>query len=205
MRLGLPPDTHHRDRLTMSSTTDNLVRCPRPGRGRRLGRRRSQLRVRMVSSSRRARSAYPLHIRPITFMGETRRRGLRVHRPSPADLGTFVLRRDRPHALDRAHEGSEPAVDVVEDIGVAVRSIDPGDGLVQTAAVREPDRASLANGAPVGRLVCHLADRWEGGEAPREHLGQPGCHQSIECDGGFHGDESRRLDAVTRHGRKATR
>ena len=96
-------------------------------------------------------------------------------------------------------------MDVVEDIGIAVRSIDRGDGLAQTAAVREPDRASLANGAPVVWLPCHLAYRWEGGVAPREDFGQPGCHQTLESNCGFHGDESRRLDAVTGHGRKATR
>ena len=93
---------------------------------------------------------------------------------TPADLGTSALRCDRPNALDRAHEGSEPAVDVVKDIGVGVRSIDRGDGLVQTAAVREPDRAPLANGATVVWLPCHLGDRWEGGQAPREDSGQPG-------------------------------
>ena len=43
------------------------------------------------------------------------------------------------------------------------------------------------------------------GIAPREDLGQPGRHQSIERDDGFHGDESRRLDPVAQHGHKATR
>ena len=47
-----------------------------------------------------------------------------MHRPSPADIGTGALRCDRPNALDGAHEGAEPAVDVVEDVGMAVRSID---------------------------------------------------------------------------------
>ena len=96
-------------------------------------------------------------------------------------------------------------MDVVEQIGVAVRSIDRGNGLSQTAAVREPDRASLPNGSPVVGFLGHLAYRWEGGVAPREDFGQPGRHQSIESNGGFHGDESRRLDAVTWHDRKATR
>ena len=96
-------------------------------------------------------------------------------------------------------------MNVVEDIGIAVRSIDRGEGLAQAAAVREPDRASLADSAPLAWLLGHLAYRWEGGIAPREDFWQSDCHQSIESDGGFHGDESRRLDAMTGHGRKATR
>src|SRR5918995_12869 len=95
----------------------------------------------------------PLPHPPDHVHGEARRRGLRMQRPGPADETAGALRGDRPHALDGSHEGSEPAVDVVEHIGIAVRPVDRGDGLSQATAVREPDRTSLPNTAPVVRLL----------------------------------------------------
>ena len=164
-----------------------------------------QPRIRMVSSSTRARSAYPLHIRPITFIVRRAGEAFGYNVQAPTDVDTTVLGCDRPDALDGAHEGSEPTVDVVEDVRIAVRWIDRGDRLVQAAAVSEAERTRLADSAPVVWLPGHLAYRWEGGVAPREDFGRPGRHQTLESNGGIHGDGSRRLDAVTGHGRKATR
>ena len=59
-------------------------------------------------------------------------------------------------------ERAQRAVQVVEHVAEAVRPVDGRQGLAHpAAAVGEHDDARLTDGAPVVRLVGHLADRWE--------------------------------------------
>jgi len=70
-----------------------------------------------------------------------------------------------------------------------VRRIDAGDLFAQAATVGGADRAGLADGAPVFRLVGHLADRRERAEPAVEDRGQRHRHQPLVrlLDGHGHG------------------
>ncbi len=159
----------------------------------------------MVSSSSSARSAYPFHILPTTFMVSRAggAAGWRVQAQPICAPVPWGVTDQAPSML--LTNGRQLAVQVVEDVGEAVRPVDRGERLAQAAAIGEHDRAGLADGAPLVRLVDHLADRGEGGVAPREDLRQPSDDQSIEGPGRLDSDEPGRIDAVPGHGHRLRR
>ena len=95
-------------------------------------------------------------------------------------------------------------MEVVEEVGVAARPVDGRQRLAQPAPVAEHDRPRLADGAPLVRLLGHLAHRREGRVAAAEDLGQAGADQAVERLRRLDRDKSRRLDPVTGHGHQAT-